>query len=290
MQSSSLSGRLGIHTVALQLRDEGFCRLELLTMENFNTYTVKLIFLILPGLIGIAFFRALRGRRNRQNWELFVHVITLAFVSYFLIGFLYRILGISPDGLKSSAASIAPIQAIFEAFISKSEPLDWGVIVWTSMTACLIVVLLSFIDTHKWLQRPFRRFGITNYSGESELWEYFFNARPHGTEAKCWVLVRDHRTGLAYLGWVRAFSDPERKRELILQEVEVYTNDTATYCYSTPVMYFARQRDDLTIEIPLENGNGIQVSNMIIENAGHVIINKVNGAVGDSVESHEKST
>lgn len=98
-------------------------------MENFNTYTVKLIFLILPGLIGIAFFRALRGRRNRQNWELFVHVITLAFVSYFLIGVLYRILGISPDGLKSSATSMAPIQAIFEAFISKSETLDWGVIV-----------------------------------------------------------------------------------------------------------------------------------------------------------------
>ena len=39
-------------------------------MENFNTYTVKLIFLILPGLIGIAVFRALRGRRNRHNWEL----------------------------------------------------------------------------------------------------------------------------------------------------------------------------------------------------------------------------
>ena len=267
-----------------------FYVLESSTMENFNTYTVKLVFLILPGLIGIAFFRALRGRRNRQNWELFVHVITLAFVSYLLIGFLYRILGISPDGLKSSAPSIAPIQAIFEAFISRGKTLDWGVIVGASMTACVIVVLLSFLDTHKWLQRPFRRYRITNYSGESELWEYFFNARLHGTDAKCWVLVRDHRTALAYLGWVRAFSDPEQKRELILQEVDVYTNDTATYCYSTPVMYLARRRDDMTIEIPPENGNGIQISNMIIENAGHVIINKVDGIVGDSVEAHENST
>ena len=156
--------------------------------------------------------------------------------------------------------------------------------------ACLIVVLLSFIDTHKWLQRPFRRFHITNYSGESELWEYFFNAHLHGTEAKCWVLVRDHRCGLAYLGWVRAFSDPEQKRELILQEVDVYTNDTAVYCYSTPVMYLARQRDDITVEIPPKNGNGSQMPNSIIEDAGHVIINKADGIVGDSLEAHENST
>ena len=129
-------------------------------------------------------------------------------------------------------------------------------------------MLLSGIDTHKSLQRLFRRFKITNYSGESELWEYFFDAQLHGTEAECWVLVRDHRCGLAYLGWVRAFSDPEQKRELILQDVDVYTNDTAVYCYSAPLMYLARQRDDMTIEIPPENGNGVPIPNIIIENAG----------------------
>lgn len=95
---------------------------------------------------------------------------------------------------------------------------------------------------------------------------------------------------MAYLGWVRAFSDPEQKRELILQDVDIYTNDTGEYCYSAPLMYLARQRDDMTVEIPPDNGNGKQIPNIIIENAGHVIINKADGIVGDSLEAHENST
>jgi len=68
-----------------------------------------------------------------------------------------------------------------------------------------------------------------------------------------WVYVRDGKTDLTYYGYISAFSDSHQERELLLSDVDVYgtndLNDMELY-YSVDYLYIARNRDDLTIEIP----------------------------------------
>ena len=78
------------------------------------------------------------------------------------------------------------------------------------------------------------------------MWEYFHNSLEYGR----WVFVRDHKLDLVYFGWIETFSESGEKRELLISEVEVYSNQRDERLYAIPVMYVARERHDLTIEVP----------------------------------------
>ena len=79
------------------------------------------------------------------------------------------------------------------------------------------------------------------------MWNYLFNSS--NVE---WVFVRDHKTDLVYYGWIEVFSDSEKERELILKDVDVYSNTTDLQdpIYKIPLMYLSRDKHDLTIEVP----------------------------------------
>ena len=63
-----------------------------------------------------------------------------------------------------------------------------------------------------------------------------------------WVVVRDPGKGLAYEGWVHAFSDTADDNELFLRDVRVLNNTTGDEVYRVWGLYLARPRGELTIE------------------------------------------
>ncbi len=85
-------------------------------------------------------------------------------------------------------------------------------------------------------------------SGDEDIWYLF-----HDGQTREWVYVRDHRTNLLYYGSILAYSDSERERELILEDVDVYTNDTVERLYAVKTMYVSRSSHDLSIEVPKDN-------------------------------------
>jgi hypothetical protein len=64
-----------------------------------------------------------------------------------------------------------------------------------------------------------------------------------------WVFVRDIENDLVYYGYIRAYSESREDRELILKEVEVYSNSTGEWKYAIPMMYLSREAHKLSIEI-----------------------------------------
>ena len=65
-----------------------------------------------------------------------------------------------------------------------------------------------------------------------------------------WLYVRDHQEELVYYGWVEAYSESGDDRELLLSDVEIYTNETDEPLDSVPLLYVSRDAYDFTIEIP----------------------------------------
>ena len=65
-----------------------------------------------------------------------------------------------------------------------------------------------------------------------------------------YVHVRDFDKGVTYTGWVRAFSETEKLRELLLVDVILYHRDDGEPT-KVLLLYLARDRSDIHIEFPL---------------------------------------
>jgi hypothetical protein len=64
-------------------------------------------------------------------------------------------------------------------------------------------------------------------------------------------LVRDHGHALAYYGFARYYSDSDKERELVLEEVDVYNNDTGEKLYEMKAVYLSLNKGDVSVQIPV---------------------------------------
>jgi len=104
--------------------------------------------------------------------------------------------------------------------------------------------LASYFYRYKWLNRIGQNIGATIRFGDEDVWDFFHTS---GDIKGNWATIRDHKLSLIYFGWIQAFSDSGKDRELILREVDVY-NSAGECLYKTDVMYLSRKPDELTIE------------------------------------------
>ena len=66
--------------------------------------------------------------------------------------------------------------------------------------------------------------------------------------------MRDFRKGTTYAGWVRAFSETGKSRELLLRDVIMYDKegDNPT---EVPLLYLERDGTDIHIEFPFRRSS-----------------------------------
>ncbi len=81
--------------------------------------------------------------------------------------------------------------------------------------------------------------------------------------------MRDHKLDLVYFGWIEVFSDSEKERELLLRDVKVYSNTTGEHLYDASVIYIARDRYDLTLEVPMVEQISSETTQTINREAEH---------------------
>ncbi len=216
---------------------------------SLTAFAIRIVFLALPGIVASKTYRKLRGRTPRRRWEDLVEVLLFALLSYFLWwGFTELVLPLfrplQPGG-ETQTASGSALMAL-EAFVKEGTPLQWGTILGASVTGVLLGFLAAYNHKYSVLMRLSRWIRATRRTGDEDIWEVFLNSPD--TQ---WCVVRDHAKNLMYYGFVRYYSDSEKERELVLENVSVYTNDAGEELYTTGVMYVSRPAADLTIEVPM---------------------------------------
>lgn len=195
-------------------------------MEISGT-VIRVAFLVLPGILGSKLYRKLRGRTRKKTWEDFTEILLFATCSYLLLGLvLRRSLG------------------ILDPLLDENKPIITTEVLW----ACVISFFVAFIAayTHQygllnWLGYKLK---ATRRFGDEDLWTKFLADR-----RLVWCYVRDHKLNLVYYGCVRAYSESDEQRELILGQVTVYKNADGQLLYGAPRMYFSRDKSELTIEL-----------------------------------------
>lgn len=204
---------------------------------EISDFLIRLIFIGLPGILGQQIYQKLKGKPIRKDWEDFIEIVLFALGSYTIYGLaveiLHRLHFISP---------VTPLQALFDA----TKPISWAEIAWASLTGGVLGFISAFGYNKRWLNRFGQLLRATKRFGDEDVWSFFLNL-PASEE---WVFVRDHKENLVYYGWIKAFSESEKERELVVMDVKVYSNSAAKLLYETDSIYIARKNDDLTIEIP----------------------------------------
>jgi len=208
---------------------------------SFSAFAIRVVFLALPGIVGSKIYKKMRGPTSRRRWEDFVEVLLFALMSYaiWLVGVWFW------EALFAADAAGADRKGVLDAFLDEKIPLDWGAIIGATAVSMILGLASAYNHTYSLLMRLAQRIRATKRTGDEDIWEVF-----HNSPVTTWCVVRDHRHNLMYFGFVRYYSDSEKRRELVLENVTVYTNDSGQELYTTGAMYLSRESQDMTIELP----------------------------------------
>lgn len=193
---------------------------------------IRIVFVLLPGIIASKLYDEFVGNEPERDLDYFVKIITFSIFSYAVydVGCFWS----------DQSAYIC----IFNFFFSESLP-DLILILFVSVIGMLLAVVAAGLKYKKVVNRLGRWLRVTNRFGDETVWDYLLNSPNIG-----WVYVRDHKYNLAYLGYISKFSDSNEYRELLLEEVSVYSNLNGKKLYDLDGLYLIRLGPEITLELP----------------------------------------
>lgn len=228
---------------------------------NLSAFIIRIAFIALPGLLASTLYRKARGRTTKKNWEDFFEVMIFSLVSYLLLALIVSChncykreindgnitrpesLEYNKTSQESSSKRWSEI-TFFKTFSNEQAALNWCEIGYASLIGLTLAVIASYLHTYSiitWLLRIIR---ATNRVADEDIWELFHNSK----KTNDWLFIRDHKLNLIYFGYIARYSDSGKERELVIDDVSVF-DENSVLLYECPSMYVSRKNFDLTIEI-----------------------------------------
>ncbi len=208
---------------------------------EISDFLIRVVFIGLPGIIGVQIYQKLKSKSVRKDWEDIIEIVLFALGSYAVYGLIVEVLrrccvwNLNP-----------PLQALFN---NKVE-ISWLEIAGASFIGIVLAFISACAYNRKWLNRFGQYLHVTKKFGDEDVWSFFLDL----PESAQWVFVRDYKQDLVYYGWIRSFSESEKRREIVLMEVQVFSNlasnSVPKALYEAEAIYLSRESDELSIEIP----------------------------------------
>jgi hypothetical protein len=210
---------------------------------DFFFFQLAIIFL--PGLIWERVVTKYALSRAPTPFEIGLRTFTFGLTAYVIT---YAIL------------TVAGIQVVIPEFKKDASFIIDKRFLTEFATAVIVAVCGSvfwlYALNYRWSSRILRCIGATKKYGGEDVWDFTFNSSDPWSE---YVHVRDYANNKIYSGWVKAFSESEKTRELLLREVEVFDLE-GTRLYSMPLIYLGCAPDSVYIEFPVPPGGSSDVN------------------------------
>jgi hypothetical protein len=204
-----------------------------------DIFFFQLVIIFIPGILWERIDVQYGPASKPQQWDILRRTFVFGLAAYVVTYCVYWLASLVMPGIS------------FQVFHFKKDDefLDANS-VWLIFSASLVsvacAVLWLYVGTYKLMTRFFQLIGATKRYGDEDVWDYTFNS---GTAEVEYIHLRDFNKKLTYAGWVEAFSETEKQREIRLRDVIVYDFD-GEQLFDTPRMYLARKMDDIDIEFP----------------------------------------
>ncbi len=216
---------------------------------EMTSETFKFLVLGLPGIICYFLCQKLIGKPKRTTINTILLIFLYSILSYLLLSIFHaQVNCIAGNGFNSD---------IIDVFTDGQKNITAVILVFASLSGVILAYLLSYLNHKTIVNRIGWKLKATRRFGDVDVWHYFHNSEFWKTED--WVFIRDLKANLTYYCSITVWSDSGELRELVLNDVSVYTSDTGEHLYDTQHMYLSRNSDDLVIEIPPADAETIDI-------------------------------
>ena len=197
---------------------------------------VQFAIVFLPGLIWAQIDARYAAKEKPGQAEFIIRAFlfgistyAIAYTGYSMFGQRFSVLSVEPSD---------PTRLLLDDFVDE--------ILVSVAVAFVLAVVWMYVATYKLLVRLLIKIRATKKYGDEDVWDFTFNSSQEEIE---YVHVRDFIKGTTYTGWVRAFSETGKSRELLLRDVIMYDSqgDNPT---EVPLLYLERDGADIHIEFP----------------------------------------
>lgn len=188
---------------------------------EFTEFTIKLLFLFLPGIIATLVIDVLTTHRKRNIFYFIIYSFVFGTFSYLILNILIKINNwiVEKRGYYPTWNSKF-LDAVYNSDIS----INTNEVLSSSIIGIIVGLFTVFIINHKLVYRIAKKLKISNKHSDGDIWEYVFSSADVE-----WVVIRDEEEGIIYQGSVTAYSEKDEKRELLLSNVKVYKEEEWLY-------------------------------------------------------------
>ena len=202
---------------------------------------VQLAIVFLPGLIWAQIDARYAAKEKLGQAEFIIRAFLFGVSTYAIVYVGYRLSGQTFSALNVEASG--PTRLLLDDFVDE--------ILVSVVVAFVLAIVWLYAATYKILARLLIRTRATKRYGDEDVWDFTFNSSQEEIE---YVYVRDFNKGVTYAGWVRAFSETGKSRELLLRDVIMYDKEGDDPA-KVPLLYLERDGTDIHIEFPFRRSS-----------------------------------
>lgn len=204
---------------------------------DISGLAVKLIILLTPGFVSFFIYKRLTSRPNKRSDLMFISIsIFLGILCYTCLQLVCSVCG--KEDLKT-----------FEiiSFETTENGTPWGIpymeVLYASFFGVLLAYIFSFIDTNNFINRIGIYLKCTTKSSDEMLYSIYLSKKEID-----WVYIRDIKNSLTYWGKVFSISEKENSKEIVLEDVTVFTYPDSVKLYEVPSIYLNFGNENVIIE------------------------------------------
>jgi len=212
----------------------------------------RLILLFIPGILCTAIIDTLVVHKPWPAFEFLIRPFIFGILTYFTLQSLFLLIDYI-SSLIQKAAFVPSYLSIWDSLTNKQTPIKFTEILYSSITSILVALVASKAINDKWIIKLGQKSRVTKKFGDDDVWSYFLNSKDVE-----WVWVRFPERDIVYEGWVQSLSDSEGLRELVLQEVKVFSNSTSQLLYELPAAYLSGPPSQFIVELPPSTENPVE--------------------------------
>jgi hypothetical protein len=206
---------------------------------EFTNFTLKLIILLFPGLLGTVLIEKLIIHRPWNQFRFVMNVILVSTFSYFLLQMFY---------VKKFYPVFDLKKLDFWNYLEVGEKITipFKEVLLATLISILLSTLVSLMNKNGWINKFGQKIKVTNKYGPESVYYRILNAK-----ATDWIYLRDIENGLTYMGQVSKYNEEDKIREIVLVNVKVYQYKNSKYLYEMKTIYLTYPIEkQIIIEIP----------------------------------------
>ncbi len=206
---------------------------------EITSFSIWLFLIFTPGILSNLFLESLVPLKKAKDIaHLIIRCWLLGIASYgtyFVIG---KTLGIFFGNL-----GILDIVILLQD--PNQKPISFSILITASFFGFLNSLLLSKILMEKTVHKFCKIINVSKKLPDMDVWAFLCDC----LNSNQWLVVRDPKNNLCYLGWIQNFSDSHFDFELLIRDVTVYYNNSGEYLYEAPIIYLSKDIKELSFEI-----------------------------------------